>query len=359
MKSLRPFVSRSLRHSVTRSLGPFVSPSLGHFVTLSLGLLVISCSTDFEVEADWKDIPVVYGLLSVQDTAHYIRVEKAFLQPGGDATKIAQIADSLYYDSKVQVQLRRVSNGQTFTLQRVDGAQEGYPRKEGSFATVPNILYKIKDSDIDLKADEMIQLIINRGETLEPVTAQTTVLGNIVPVETAPPSVVNMGYDRSIPFGWNAPTAAKIFDLRLILHYRESLPGNPTQFENKSLTWILAEHLERSSDNTNRLSYSIEGVEFYKFLQANLQPVSDRIRQFDSFDIQIIGAGQEILEQLRLSEANTGVTSSQTIPIYTNLSEGRGIFSSISTAFRAGITINGVSQDSLRDGIYTRNLNFK
>ncbi|KAA3638695.1 MAG: hypothetical protein DWQ02_04770, partial [Bacteroidetes bacterium] len=62
-------------------------------------LSITACTTDFQLEGEWKDIPVVYGFISVADTAHYIRVEKAFLEPGGDANQIAQIADSLYYDN--------------------------------------------------------------------------------------------------------------------------------------------------------------------------------------------------------------------------------------------------------------------
>ena len=54
-----------------------------------VGFLVVlffsSCETDVVLEGEWKDIPVVYAFLSIQDTAHYVRVEKAFLQPGGDA----------------------------------------------------------------------------------------------------------------------------------------------------------------------------------------------------------------------------------------------------------------------------------
>lgn len=333
--------------------------SLRLFVIVSLGIFALSCSTDFQIEADWKDVPVVYGLLSLQDTAHYIRVEKAFVEPGGDATKIAQIADSLYYDAKVLVQLQRVSNGQIFALQRVDGAAEGYPRQDGPFATVPNILYKISAAAIQLKANEQIKLIINRGETLESVTAQTTVLGAILPRETVPPSPINMGYDRNISFGWDASSAARIFDLRMVLHYRESAPGNPSQLENKTLNWVLVEDLERPDATSDRVTYSIKGEEFYKFLQGNLTPVSDRIRIFDAMDLIITGAGQEVVEQLRISEANTGVTSSQAVPIYTNLSEGRGIFSSKSTGSRLGLTINSASLDSLRNGVYTRNLNFR
>jgi len=350
---------------ITRSLSHPVTPSLRLSVTWSLVLFVLSCSTDFELEAPWQDVPVVYGLLSLQDTAHYIRVEKAFLEPGGDATKIAQIADSLYYDAKIQVQLQRISNNQLFTLQRVDGATEGYPRGDGPFAKTPNILYKIRALEVRLKANEKMRLIINRGEEKAPVTAETIVLGEMTIRDPSPNTAsLNFGYDRTVSFSWDAVPAARIFDVRLILHYSESLPGSTTTFESKTLTWVLAENFIRKDTTSTRVTFPpretpLRGEEFYKFLQANLQPVSDRVRRFDNIDLVITGAGKEVVEQQRITEANTGITSSQAVPVYTNLSEGRGVFSSKTTVSRLGIPLVGPSLDSLRGGIYTRDLNFR
>ena len=62
-----------------------------------LALILSQCSNDFDVTADWKEIPVVYAFLNPKDSAHYIRVEKAFLDPETSAYTIADIADSLYY----------------------------------------------------------------------------------------------------------------------------------------------------------------------------------------------------------------------------------------------------------------------
>ena len=58
---------------------------------LFLGLS--ACSTDFQLEGEWSDIPVVYGFVSIQDTAHYIRVQRAFLEPGGNANEIGQLLE--------------------------------------------------------------------------------------------------------------------------------------------------------------------------------------------------------------------------------------------------------------------------
>ena len=100
-----------------------------------------ACNNDLELTENKEDIPIVYGFLSRQDTAHYIRVERAFLDPEKSPLEIAQNPDSLYYDDAI-VQLKRLSNGEIFDFAKVDGTLEGYPRKEGIFATTPNFLYK-------------------------------------------------------------------------------------------------------------------------------------------------------------------------------------------------------------------------
>ncbi len=325
-----------------------------------IALLWTTCSTDFVVEAEWRDIPIVHGFLSIQDTAHYIRVEKAYLEPGGDALRIAKTADSLYYDDKVQVQLQRISNGQLFTLQKVDGVLEGYPREEGIFATAPNFLYKIRASSINLRPGERIRLRINRSEDKAPVTSETVILGDIEPREINPPSPLNLAYDRIVNFAWDADQGAQLFDLRLLIFYRESVPGSPGVFVNKSVTWVIADNILRDNNaQTNRVSINIRGEEFYRFMQSKLDPVSDRIRILDRIDMQVTGVGKELVDLLRISRANAGITSSQAVPVYSNLSEGRGIFSSRSSATRLALTLNPASADSLRSGIYTRNLNFQ
>src|SRR5688572_27152203 len=133
------------------------------FGLLTLSVILYSCDNELVVTDEWKDIPVVWGLLNASDTAHYIRVEKAFLDPTTSAFDIAQIPDSLYYDN-ASVSLRRISSGQVFPLQRVNGDLEGYPREEGIFAETPNYLYKIKANSINLMPGELYEFILERGE---------------------------------------------------------------------------------------------------------------------------------------------------------------------------------------------------
>lgn len=322
-------------------------------------LCALSCSTDFDIEAEWKDIPIVYGFLSTQDTAHYIRVEKAFLEPGGNALEIAQLADSLYYDPSVTIALEKINTGERFLMDRVDGNLEGYTRIEGPFATAPNILYKIAKSAINLKSEDEVRLVIERGDNLEPVTAETTVIGDLELLENLPRDPVNFGaYNTELRLGWEVSPAARLFDLRFLLHYRESDPNQTSNLLPKTLEFILSRSIERENESI-RVSYFLRSGDFFQFLGSALPVLSAGFRVFDGIDIQVVGAGEEFLELTKIGQANLGITSANEVPIYTNLSEGRGIFSSKATSIREGLSLGPVSLDSLQNGVFTRDLGFQ
>src|SRR5688572_8137093 len=109
-------------------------------------LLITSngCKQDFDITADYKEVPVVYGLLNWKETTHYIRIQKGYLIDG-DASVAAGISDSIYYPDMLAVKLYAyVDNKLTFdsfTLSRVNGNDIGLPKETGAFASDSNILY--------------------------------------------------------------------------------------------------------------------------------------------------------------------------------------------------------------------------
>lgn len=328
-----------------------------YFSYLILAILIFSnCTTDFQLEGEWEDIPVVYGFISVQDTAHYIRVEKAFLEPGGDANQIAQIPDSLYYDN-VTVQLKNLDSGAVFDLEKVDGNLEGYVRQEGVFASAPNYLYKIKADEIGLEGGENIQLIINTGDDENLVTAETKVLEQMVANENLPSSPLLLGdYTRTITTGWKHGEDTKVFDLRWIIKYQESVPGT-SDFVEKSAEWVLDRRLQNDNERTQS-SFKFFAEAFYKFVGETIEENNEVERKNLKVDIRIVGGGAEFLEYLAIADANLGITSANQIPVYTNLSRGIGVFTSRGSLLRTGFVLDPIAQDSLEVGIYTNHLNF-
>jgi hypothetical protein len=294
---------------------------------------------------------VVWGLLNQSDTAHYIRVEKAFLDPTTSALDIARIPDSLYYDNAI-VQLRRISTNQVFTLNRVDGNLEGYPRDTGVFAWIPNYLYKIKASQINLVAGDEYELIIDRGDGKVPVTATTVILPKPDLRNPAPGAKLSLKPKSGFTFTWSEQEDAVIFDLKLIFHYSERSPETNNIFVDKSFEWDIVNNLE---DKT----YSVEGTDFFNIIKANIEDNPQAIRRFNSIDIVLWSGGQEIRDFIRIAQANDGITSTQEIPKYTNLSEGIGIFSSRNVSYITGFDLTDQAIDSLMESNITAHLNFQ
>ena len=321
-----------------------------------VSVLFSTCTTDFQLEAEWKSIPIVYGFVSLQDTAHYIRVEKAFLQPGANAKDVAQIADSLYFENAT-VQIKNLETGHVFDLQKVDGNLEGYQRETGVFADSPNYLYKIKASEMNLQGGEDVEMIINTGDDENLITAETTILEEMERKANFPAIPLTLdNYDRTITIKWSNGAETKIFDFRWTIHYKESLPGT-TEFVDKSVEWVIDDRIENSFDRTEG-SIKVVAEDFYKFLAANIEEKSDVTRKNLRVEFNIAGGGVEFLDYLRISDANLGITSANQVPVYTNISDGFGIFASRSYVSEDGISLSAVSRDTLADGIYTKHLNF-
>ena len=64
---------------------------------LAASLGMQSCKDDFQVASPYKEIMMAYGMINATDTAHYIRIEKAFLDNNKSAIDMSQIADSSYF----------------------------------------------------------------------------------------------------------------------------------------------------------------------------------------------------------------------------------------------------------------------
>jgi len=117
---------------------------------LAASLLLSSCSEKFDVAAPYKDITVVYGYLDMSDTAHYVRIQKAFLDENKNAVDMAKVSDSSFF-SDIDVSIERYTVGtnpafvNSFPLTKVDLTAEGYPKQPGTFFDAPNYAYKFSN----------------------------------------------------------------------------------------------------------------------------------------------------------------------------------------------------------------------
>ena len=316
--------------------------------------LIVACDNELNIIEGKKDIPIVYGVLSSIDTAQYIRIERAFVDENTSALVLAKIADSLYYSSAL-VSIIDNSTGIEYTLEKVDAGLEGYPREDGVFAQSPNYLYKIISNNISLVSDHEYELVIKRNESLPEVKAATRLVG--ASQILTPSSSIGFAYVQPTKIRWRPGANARIFDISIEFNYRERVTSSSSGFERKSVTWNMAKNI--NSTGVEIEEFEQVGINFYSFLAGAITADPEIERRFDNISVILDSGGEEIFELNRLNDANLGITSSQDIPFYTNLSEGRGIFSSKYQEILPDLPLKSSSEDSLIMGIITKQLNFK
>lgn len=332
-------------------------------IIVAIVLTFTSCSNDFELVEKGAEIPVVYGVLSAQDTATYIRVEKAFIDEkiGGDV--LAKDAANLYFED-INVKLRHVSSGKEVILQRVDGNLEGYQRVEGIFADAPNYLYKIKRNQLNYVANEDYKLIIakNDGPTLTESTTKILrpLSDDSNDVEPRNGTFFSFAYQSDFRVTWYPDVNSVIHDVILTVNYTEYLGSTATE---KSVVWKAGINTSDRNAQSNSYSFVTKGRNFYEFMSSAIPvagPNNPVTRVFKDITLRIVSGGHPIRDLIRIGQVNLGITSSGEIPTYTNMSNGaRGIFTSKTEFIREGIGVSSLTLDSLRNGVITRNLNFK
>lgn len=322
---------------------------------LPFGLLLSACANDFDVTAPWKEIPVVYGILSPLDSAHYIRIEKAFVDPNRSALEIAQIADSLYYpENAIAVWLERTDNQARIQLKRVNGALEGYPRDPGVFTGQPNWLYKaVATNNFALVGGKTYRLVIERADGREDITAETTLPADFKVIQPSlTPQVPSIAFagSASTPIRWRTDENGYFFNITFRIRYAER-NLNGSLISTHELVWEAAKNVERNQTASSGFfegNAGILGNSFYNFLAQNLQkPLPNRYRQFSGCDLILDGGGKEIADYLETANANNGLTGAETFPNYTNISEGFGIFTAKNRILATNLRIEGVTVDSM------------
>lgn len=315
---------------------------------------LLSCDNDIDVVADYKTIPVVYGFIDNESDTNFVRIEKAFLGEGENANEVAQNPDSLYFDN-IDVSLTK-SNGTQIALNRIDGAQIGRPRDAGVFADRPNYLYYFTEDQISLRDDDRVTLAIQENDRAI-AEATTPMLGGT--------QLTSPIYDQDRPInfiegdetriGFKYSSAAGMYGIRIHFSFLEE--NDQGVFVPKTVTWNVTDS-GILTDGEVRRTHRIDGGNFFRFLAAELDGGNNIQRVSQSLDLELILAGKELRTIRDIQLANQGITGSQELPVYTNIENGRGIFTGKSTFVQKGINLAPRTLDSLVNGRITADLNF-
>ncbi|MBS1588696.1 MAG: DUF4249 family protein [Bacteroidetes bacterium] len=329
----------------------------------AIGILSLqSCSEDFEVAAPYKPMTIVFGILNMSDTAHYIRIQKSFLDEHKNAFDMAKVSDSNFYkESDLMVVVKEMS-GSTQTappipLTRVDMNQEGYPKDSGTFFKSPNYAYKFKWA---INPSRTYRLVITNKATNITDSSEIRVVdagrldlsgGNIFPKRLSFPlsqsgQVLMLFLDQSIVGNVDYVEAAIRF--RWV---NKNTTTNQVTRDSADYTFATI-----SGDALKDLKLQTEASNLYRFLADAMKPAPIGVdRYMDSCRILLLGTGKEYINYLTTSQIqSSGLTSGQIKPLYTNImgKDVFGLYTSeakkyIPNAYIDDITLNALKTDPL------------
>ena len=318
------------------------------------------CSTKFKIAAPYKNITVVWGLLDQADTAHYVRIEKAFLSNTLSAITMAQVYDSSYYKA-LNVKIERINSFggvfDTIHLYQVDLDNEGYPKQPGTFFTAPNYAYKFTNA---LDPNYTYRLIITNPATGEVDSAETPIItdnnSGIFNVTNLDDSSINrQGLDFHSVVISNLDNLIFVGSYAVPQGYSFSRTGFPTQTSPVYLSelvigfnWIDSNYITgvktaRSATDDlgfqtlsrNGFEYTVSNIDMYSAVKSALGTAPASTQRFLNLCSLTAYLATPDYATYVTAQSNVGVglTGGEIEPIYTNLSGANvlGLFTSKGT----------------------------
>jgi len=293
-------------------------------ILLIFSVFFLSCETDFDVNAEWQDVTVVFGLLDPNNEDQLIKINKAFLGPG-DALQMASVADSTNYDpSEITVKVHRVKQqpfGDYDTLASVTLNDTLLEKDEGLFSTDENIIYTFKKPSSFYNTNSLYLLDILNENTQERITSETEII-NTFSFESLNPSFEWGLYNGELPdslkfrtknIEWQKSPNGLIYQLDIVINFLEN---------NDTVNLVWSQPLvEYTSGN---MSLQIKGEQFFQFLVNNLD--NNTVKQFLNLDLVMTIGTVELKTYIDVNKPFSGIVQER--PTYKNINNGIGLFSS-------------------------------
>ncbi len=289
-------------------------------------LFIYGCETDFDVNAPYKEVMVIDGLLNANDSVQSIRISKAFLGEG-NALVMAQQADSINYGDVLDVQMQRIFNNsvaQTIILNR----SEFSDKDTGVFAR-KYVLYKTNQKI--LQDGSEYKLIVTNRQTGVAATSRTKIVDSLVAGPIPGGDSIDFVAGGNAPFiiRFTPGQNAYYYEMIIRFNYREINPATGLSTAQK-VDWYFA---NPTAFSNNEVIFSFYKNNLFATIGANVPDKPGFTRRIDSlasglkpFEIILLEGSEDLNTYIQLQKPATGVVQER--PLFTTVENGLGLFTS-------------------------------
>lgn len=298
---------------VMKTLCPRIKIAFIGFLFLLI-LTLPSCEEDIEL-TEWKDTPVIYALLNLKDSVQFIRINRAFVAE--DPYQVVGDPDSINYGvDELRVTIQKMEQDSLVGDEIEFKPCFRFNKEDGIFTTKDYFVYR---SDAQLEGLAKYYLKVENLKKGWIAYATTNILGS---------------QDIKYTFKQNRYYKRPMFKPEVIDYPRSLNPSHyqtrPTRFlykewkdgvmSRKYVDWI--PNYSSKDDDTSDIQFSDD---FYKYLASQIPVDPDVKRTAVGVDRMIYIANEDLFIYINLINRPNAY---QSVPEYTNVEHGVGIFSS-------------------------------
>jgi len=356
-----------------------------------LSLLVVTiftftrCSTEVDLTAPYKSIPIVFGLLDAQVDTQWVSINRTWLGEG-DQTVAAMVQDSSEYaPGRIQAQFVEVIGGMDARVFPLHDTLLETKDENGIFFAPEHIAYFTRTTNnngtkLDPDADYRFELVIDDTTEVEAMTNMIGVtVGNIIQppmgVDNIKLGFANVGSTNvTYPpynFRWSSTPGAARYQAVLVVHYVEHYWADDYQTvldssRSKSLEISIGSVDPNNDDGGQPMSKVFPGNSFFSQLGSRLEKnvritrelgFWDEVSQISrAFDFLLIVANEELAIYLDINAPVTNIILER--PEYSNIDGGLGLWASRTTQGVYGLGYTTDTIEHLQEGDDTAELNF-
>lgn len=293
-----------------------------YLLLLFLPLFFVSCETDFELNAEWKDYTIVYGILNQNDDTHYIRIQKAYLGEG-NVLHMALEPDSNLYPGNLSVKIEEWIPNQpnqptVFNLDTISIDD----KEPGIFFSPNQQLYYF---NANLNQNANYKLIITNNNTGKVISSETGLVGDFGISRPVANTLINFDIptNPTRTFAWKRAKNAGRYQMIMRFNYLEhnTTTNDSTQ---KHLDWN--SEIITAGSGSGDIELRFNNETFFTLVQTRILPVGIEVIRYPvNIELIFLVAATELSTYIEVNEPSSSLIQEK--PEYTNIENGLGVFS--------------------------------
>lgn len=321
------------------------------FLCIPFAVMFYACSTDIDLYADYKEIPIIYGILDAHADTNYVKITR-LMSVEGDAYLTATNPDSSYYPGKLDVRIVEYCNGDSLREIVLDTITLHNKQQGIFYAPDQKLYYTTERLNLNTSKDHYSYClkVVLPDRTL---VSETKMVGsNHFNVQSLGMNFSKEYFGTNRPFLFRPATNAGIYHVAIKFTYLEQRTPDGDSVP-RTMTWDKGNYYERDliyhmMEGCYVFSYRPE--EFYSHLREHIGgDTTEGVRRFITdypVEVTIDAGGEELSQYIYLNDPYNGV------PLGDNdlalIQGGYGVFSSRMTV-KHGLRLGGETVPELME----------